>query len=190
MSLHACAQHVHRSGQAHSSVQTALRVHLTLCQLLRVGSSAFPCWLECPRVQSVSTRLANNPKKSLPNFCPFSGSVINSITIFYKHVIKNIFYWQPKRKRWSSSPVAKAESGHLDTFPGFVSLDVVTDLHKSDIDKSHSLLCGKGPACYPGRVGPLWVCIVWTNTHIDVHVHTEIQTFTQGMSPEMQNSCH
>lgn len=40
--------------------------------------------------------------------------------------------------------MAKAESGDLDTFPGF-ALDFVIDLDKSDIDKSHSLLREKGP---------------------------------------------
>lgn len=81
-----------------------------------VGSSGFPCWLECPRVRSESTRLVNNPKKPLPNFCPFSDSVINSITIFYKHVVKNIFYWQPKKKKKKKQPCGKSRvrrSGYL-----------------------------------------------------------------------------
>lgn len=80
------------------------------------AAQASPCWLECPRVQSESTRLVNNPKKPLPNFCPFSDSVINSITIFYKHVVKNIFYWQPKKKKKKKQPCGKSRvrrSGYL-----------------------------------------------------------------------------
>lgn len=73
-----------------------------------VGSSAFPCWLEYPWAQGESTRLGNNPKKPLPNFCPFSDSCHNSITIFYKHIVENIFYWQPKRKKMKQQPCGKS----------------------------------------------------------------------------------
>lgn len=53
-------------------------------------------------------------KVNLCLFLPFSASAISQLPFFFhKQILENTLYWQPKRKRWRSSPVANTEGQEI-----------------------------------------------------------------------------